>query len=112
MKYYLVIYENLKLLVKQGSDLKLLVDQLDEIERLEKKVNSVYLNSLNIDSLKANNENIALIKKERSNLYNKIGYEIIGVPFTENDAELYAIDKKLDYQEYFLFEIDKKDKQL
>jgi len=74
-----------------------LLDNLKEIELLEKKVSSFYSNMLN-----ASDDDARSIANEVENLTSKIGYKIIGVPFSNHDAELYALDKRLDYEELML----------
>lgn len=57
---------------------------------------------LHIALMSATPDQSAALEKEKQQLTSKIGYNIIGVPFTNHDAELYALDKKLDYTELHL----------
>lgn len=93
MKYVLIKFKNLKLLVHEGIQIDSLISELKEIELLTEKVNNFYANLIT-----ATKEQGAALDKERQALTSKIGYKIIGVPFTNQDAELYALDKKLDYE--------------
>jgi hypothetical protein len=93
MKYTLVKYKKIKLLVNEGLQMQPLIDHLFDIEVLNEKVTSFYKNVLN-----EGGESAAAIASEQQALISKIGYKIIGVPFTNHDAELYALDKKLDYE--------------
>lgn len=49
--------------------------------------------------LTANKDEVAAIESKKQRLISKIGYNIIGVPFTNQDDELYALEKNLDYTE-------------
>lgn len=94
MKYVLVKYKNIKLLVNEGCNMQLLLEQLQGIEALSGKVSGFYMDLMN-----ATPEQSAAIEKEKQQLTSKIGYKIIGVPFTNHDAELYALNEKLEYTE-------------
>lgn len=94
MKYVLIKYKNIKLLVNEGCDMQPLIEHLQDIEILSEKVN-IFLS----DFMNATPEQSAALEKEKQHLTSKIGYKIIGLPFTNNEAELYALDKKLDYEE-------------
>lgn len=93
MKYILVKYKNLKLLINEGLQMQSLIEHLNEIESLAVEVNGFYTNLLT-----ATKEQGAALEKKKQALIAKIGYNIIGVPFTNHDAELYALDKKLNYE--------------
>lgn len=93
MKYTLVKYKNIKLLVNEGLQMQPLIDHLIEIELLADKVSIFYKNVLT-----ATKEQGAELEKEKQSLISSIGYKIIGVPFTNQDAELYALDRKLNYE--------------
>jgi len=69
-----------------------LIEHIQSIESLAKKANSFYTNIKN-----ATYQESSTLEKEKKQLISKIGYKIIGVPFTHQDAELYALDNKLDY---------------
>lgn len=92
MKYTLIKYNNLKLLVNELEDPSPLISRLPEIEALAVDVKEFYSNLLNVSESETK-----AIEDKRKLLIEKIGYQIIGVPFTNHDAELYAIDKKLEY---------------
>ena len=94
MKYVLIKYKNIKLLVNDGCDMQPLIEHIRSIESLAEKVNGFYMKLIN-----ATQEDASALEKEKQQLTSKIGYKIIGVPFTNQDAELYALDKKLDYTE-------------
>lgn len=97
MKYVLIKYKNIKLLVNEVCDMKPMLEQLPNIEALAEKVSGFYMNLMNV-----NQEQSSALEKEKQQLTSKIGYKIIGVPFTNQDAELYALDKKLEYTEFQL----------
>lgn len=88
----LVKYKNLKLLAHAGVDIQPLIQHLSEIEALALEVENFYINLMH-----SSRDDAYAIKDKAQALISKIGYEIIGVPFTTHDAELYALDKKLDY---------------
>jgi uncharacterized metal-binding protein len=92
MKYVLIKYKEIKMLVNEGLSMQPLIENLIQIEALNKKVIQFHANLLN-----ATSEQGKVLQKEVTELTSKIGYKIIGVPFTNHDAELYALDKKLDY---------------
>lgn len=94
MKYVLIKYKNIKLLVNEGCDMQPLIEHIQSIESLAEKVSSFYVNLMN-----ATTEQSSELEKEKQKLISLIGYNIIGVPFTNQDAELYALDKKLKYTE-------------
>lgn len=93
MKYVLIKYKKIKLLVNEGLHMQPLIDHLSEIELLNNDVTDFYKNLLY-----ATDESSAKTTKQQQALISRIGYKIIGVPFSNDDAELYALDKKLDYQ--------------
>lgn len=95
MKYVLIKYKKIKLLVNEWCDMQPLIEQLQSIEALAEKVNDFYINLMNVTQ-----EQCSALEKEKQQLISKIGYKIIGVPFTNQDAELYALDKKLKYREF------------
>lgn len=90
----LIKHKTLKLLINAGCDKQRVIDQLGEIEALAQKVNSFYIKLMDVPQ-----EAFDLLEKEKQRLISKIGYQPIGVPFTNQDAELYALDRKLDYIE-------------
>lgn len=94
MKYTLIKYNNLKLLVNDLEDAQPLISRLPEIEALAEDVKAFYSNLLN-----ASESDAEALENRKKPLIEKIGigYQIIGVPFTNHDAELYALDKKLAY---------------
>lgn len=92
MKYVLVKYKSIKLLINEGCSIEPLLANIAEIDLLENKVNQFYSNLLHADQNDA-----ATLEAEKRHLTSKIGYNIIGVPFTNQDAELYALDKKIEY---------------
>lgn len=94
MKYVLIKHKNLKLLIDEELQMQPLLVHLHEIEALADKVKEFYRNLLS-----ASPHQIEKLEQERAILLSKIGYKIIGVPFTAHDAELYALDKKLEYTE-------------
>ena len=71
-----------------------LIDNLLELENLAGKVTKLYKNVLNATDKEINN-----LEKQKEALTSKIGYKIIGVPFSNHDAELYALNNKLEYTE-------------
>ena len=93
MKYVLVKYKTLKLLINEGLPMQPLIDHLNDIVELEKKVKDFYANLLN-----ETRESGLALKKEQQALISTIGYTIIGMPFDNKDPELYALDKRLEYE--------------
>lgn len=93
MKYVLIKHKDVKLLVNEGLHMQPLLCHLHEIEILAEKVNELHRNLLN-----ATKEKAQQLEHEARELTSKIGYKIIGVPFTNHDAELYAINKQLDFE--------------
>jgi len=94
MKYVLIKHKNLKLLINQGLHMQPLIDNLLELENLADRVTKLYKNVLNATDKEINN-----LEKQKEALTSKIGYKIIGVPFSSHDAELYALNNKLEYTE-------------
>lgn len=70
-----------------------LIDNLADIEALNDTVIAFYNNLMT-----AHEADSAAIEQRKNALESAIGYKIIGVPFTNSDAELYALDKRLDYE--------------
>ncbi len=97
MKYVLVKYKDIKLLINEGCSAEALIKHIAEIEELSKRLENFYLNVFN-----ANADEVPAIEYERRQLISKIGYKITGEPFTNEDAELYALNEKLDYTELHL----------
>ncbi|MGR2849164.1 hypothetical protein [Vibrio vulnificus] len=93
MKYVLVKYKNIKLLINEGCSSQPLIDHLSEIDDLNDKVSHFYANLMN-----ATTEDGKKIEAEKQSLMSKIGYNIVGVPFSNQDAELFALDRKLTYE--------------
>jgi hypothetical protein len=85
MKYTLIKYKNIKLLINKKLSTQPIIDNLSEIERLHNNLLALEENSPNITS-----ESIKLFEQRKKQLINKIGYSVIGIPFTNQDAELYA----------------------
>ena len=94
MRYTLIKHNDLKLLINEGCDIAPLLQHLEEIISLNSEYKSFYQNILNAQA----SEGKALEEKAR-NLVSKIGYKIIGTPFSMHDALLYALDKKLAFDE-------------
>ncbi len=94
MKYVLVKYKKIKLLINDGLHMQPLIEHLTEIEQLNDAVNDFYKNLLT-----ATSDQGAELETRKRELTSKIGYKIIGVPFTGHDAELYALDKNISYDE-------------
>ena len=94
MKYVLIKHEKLKLLINEELHMQPLIDNLLEIKELSDKVTKLFKNAMN-----ATDEKISNLDKQREHLKSKIGYKIIGVPFSAHDAELYALNNKLEYTE-------------
>ena len=92
MKYTLIQYNKLKLLVNELEAPSPLISRLPEIEALAEDVKGFYSNLLT-----ASDSDVEALESKQKALIEKIGYQIIGVPFTHHDAELYALDKKLAY---------------
>ena len=94
MKYVLIKHGKLKLLINEELHMQPLIDNLLEIKELSDKVTNLFKNAMN-----ATDEKINSLDKQREHLKSKIGYKIIGVPFSNHDAELYALNNKLEYTE-------------
>lgn len=94
MKYVLIKHKNLKLLVNEGLPIQPLVENLAEIEQLAKEVSEFYKNLLNATDSEAKE-----LQSRVNSLISKIDYKVIGVPFTNQDAELYALNKQLQFDE-------------
>lgn len=93
MKYVLIKYKNVKILVSEGVPMQPLLDHLSDIESLQDAVEELYKDMLNVTQ-----QEIAKLETMRTDLTSKIGYKIIGHPFTNQEAELYAYDKQLDFE--------------
>lgn len=102
MKYNLLKHKNMKLLISDECSREILLTYLPEIEALGEKVSHFYANLMH-----ATNDDAASIEAEKKLLLSKIGYNIIGLPFSNHDAELYALDKKLAYKELQLIEYER-----
>ncbi|AOY11829.1 hypothetical protein BGL48_11945 [Salinivibrio sp. SS3] len=92
MNYTLLTHNELNLLFDAGADSSAVIAHIDEIETLAVEVNNFYENLLS-----ASNEKAAELEAKRQALLKKIGVNIIGVPFTNHDATLYALDRKLNF---------------
>ena len=91
-KYVLLEYRNLKLLIDEECSLEPFLAHSNEIETLAKETKYFYAHML-----KFTEDEVANIETKRRDLISKVGYDIIGVPFSPHDAELYAQHHKLDY---------------
>ena len=94
MKYVLIRYKKIKLLINEKESIQPLIENLSDIEQLNKDVNGFYEKLFRLTG-----EQGSELELKKQNLISKIGYEIIGVPFTNQDAELYALDRGLNYTE-------------
>lgn len=92
MNYTLLTHNELNLLFDSGADSGAVIAHIDEIEALADEVNAFYRNLLS-----ASKEQAAELESKRQALLKKIGVNIIGVPFTNHDAMLYALDRKLSF---------------
>lgn len=102
MKYNLVRHKNIKLLISDECSREILLEHLPEIEALAEKVSHFYTNLMH-----ATQDDAASIEAEKKLLLSKIGFNIIGLPFSNHDAELYALDKKLNYKILQLIEYER-----
>jgi len=93
MKYALIIKGDLKLLINEGLQMEPLLTHLDEIQALNARVLEFYANLMS-----ATAEQGRALEAEAKSLISKIGYNIVGVPFTTHDAEMYAVNLGLDYE--------------
>lgn len=92
MNYTLLTHNELNLLFDANADSSAVIAHIDEIEALADEVNAFYSNLLT-----ASKEQAAELEAKRQRLLEKIGVNIIGVPFTNHDATLYALEKKLSF---------------
>lgn len=92
MKYVLVKYKKLKLLINEGLPMQPLIDHLQDVVELKDRQQDFYANLVG-----GTEDDCAAFERSRSDLVRKIGYIIVGTPFDDRDAELYALDKGLDY---------------
>ncbi len=91
MKKVLVKYKQLKILIDETADIEPLIANIDEISSLNDDVISMYKNLLSTPPEQAEQlqKRVDLFKP----LVDQLG--IVGVPFQNKDAELYAADKKI-----------------
>lgn len=92
MEYVLVKYQQLKILVEEDANIETLIENLQDLVALDEDVSLFYKNLLT-----ARPEQIASLEKRQKALIKKIGGKVIGKPFDNVDAELYALDKQLNY---------------
>ncbi|MPX91415.1 hypothetical protein [Salinivibrio sp. VYel1] len=90
MQYTLLTHNELNLLFDAGADSGVVIAHIEEIQTLADEMNAFYENLLT-----ASNEQATELEAKRQGLLKKIGFNIIGVPFTNHDAELYAVDRGL-----------------
>lgn len=92
----LIKYKDVKLLItKTEGDASLLTSNIEAIEELDKRVKAFYLSQMSPDA----DSEVRAIEAEReklSHVRDELG--LIGVPFDNHDAELYALDRRLDYE--------------
>lgn len=86
----LIVRNDVKLLIGADDAIAAIERHIEEVEALHAKVNEFYKNLLDA----APGEGTA-IDAEVKALQEKIGYKIVGVPFTNHDAELYVLDRKI-----------------
>lgn len=102
MKYNLFKHNKIKLLISEDCTREILLEHLQEIEALAEKVSNFYANLMH-----TNQADAAMIEAEKKLLLSKIGFNIIGLPFSNHDAELYALDKKFEYKIIYLIEYER-----
>ncbi len=92
----LVKYNDVTLLITNADgDLSLLTSILDDIEKLDTDTKKFYKNLIAADA-----DSIGQSLKIRANKLNyvKEALGIIGTPFDVHDAELYAVNKGIEYE--------------
>lgn len=94
MNMTLIKYKYLKILVDENMQSDMFTTNAQHIYRLFEAQNKLMQNMLN-----ATDQEIRNIKQLKSELSSFIKQsKVIGYPFDNHDAELYAIDRKVNYQ--------------
>lgn len=93
MKMVLLKYKNIKILVSKDADLGVFTANAEKIVALDNAVKEFYKNLL-----MATDKDVKAIKEKQKEL-NCIKEKLsaIGVPFDNHDAELYAVNKGIEY---------------
>jgi len=93
MKMVLIKYKKMSVLVDQNADMNLFIQNLDKIQKLDALAKGFYKNLLTTSP-----EDLEKIEKMKSEL-KPVSDEmkIIGTPFDNHDAELYALDHGIEY---------------
>lgn len=94
MGFVLIKYRDIKMLAGGDVDISAITANLKEINEL----NSC-LKALRKGSLNASPDDVARYDDKRDAIIKKIGFAIIGAPFTTDDAEIFARDRQIDYDE-------------
>ena len=90
----LIKYRDIKLLVNADSDMQLFIDNKDKIVALNEAMKAFTRDLLNQSTEDVNR--IDKLKEELSEFVQMT--DVIGFPFNMQDAELYALDKQIEYQ--------------
>lgn len=93
MKSSLIKYKNIKLLIDSGLPMAPLLENIEEIAALSNAVAEHYE-----DILSASASRTREIQQWRQKLISKVGYKIVGAAFTDQEAELYALDRGIEYE--------------
>lgn len=93
MKMVLIKYKEMSILVDESASLELFTANIDAFYDLDIAVKELYKNLLN--ATKQDTDNIAIMRKNLKPFSDEL--KVIGTPFDNYDAELYALDRKIDY---------------
>lgn len=93
MKMTLIKYKALKLLVNENSHSALFLDNIEKIEALDVLTKEFVSDLLNPSQLIM--DEINRLKNQLASFINMSG--VIGFPFDNHDAELYAYDRKINF---------------
>lgn len=95
MEMVLIKYRDLNLLVDPDSDMQDLLANVDEIQEFQRVRNRNLEGMLNISQEEWQEEKA--LQESLQALKEKMG--IIGYPFDNHEAELFALNRKIDYEE-------------
>ena len=92
VEYILIKYNDVKILIESECDIENLCRFLPDIQDLNQRTKK-FFGSLDART----DEEVDFLKEKPKQIINNLGFNIIGTPFDLHDAELYALDRKLDY---------------
>lgn len=93
-KKILLKYKDISILISETVSLELFIENRKEIENLNSKVRHFHKNIVSMGEKE--NQEIEHLRVKLKDISEE--FEIIGSPFDNHDAELYALNNRIEYE--------------